>query len=165
MRRKIYLAGPEVFDKEAIKIGEDSVELCSKYGFEGMYPLDNVVNFNQPKEKISLDIFEANEQMIRDCDIVIANLSQWRGKEPDSGTVWECGFAYGLGKTVYCYLDSDKEYIDTFSDSEKIEENGFHYDLNGKMIEDFGGHLNLMLERSVEKIFIGDLESVLKEIS
>ena len=47
--KKIYIAGFDVFMQNSIEIGKNYVELCKKYGFEGLYPLDNVVDFNQEK--------------------------------------------------------------------------------------------------------------------
>ena len=99
--KKIYIAGFDVFEQNSIQIGKEYVNLCKTYGFEGLYPLDNVVNFNQEKRKIAQDIYKANVNLIHKCDIVIANLNSFRGKEADSGTVWECGYATALGKKVY----------------------------------------------------------------
>ena len=162
--KKIYIAGPDVFEKDAIEIGKQKVELCRKYGFLGLYPLDNVVDFNQPKHKIAMDIFLANKKMIQECDIVIANLNPFRGKESDSGTVWECGFGYALGKKVYGYMDTRKNYIDTFLPEEKTQKDGAFYDKEGRLVEDFDHPVNLMIACSVEEIFEGDFETVLKEI-
>lgn len=47
--KKIYIAGFDVFEPNSIEIGKKYVELCKKYGFIGLYPLDNVVDFNQEK--------------------------------------------------------------------------------------------------------------------
>ncbi|XPV68218.1 MAG: nucleoside 2-deoxyribosyltransferase [Halarcobacter sp.] len=162
--QKIYIAGPDVFEKDSIEIGKEYCKLCEKYGFKGLYPLDNVINFNQNKQKIAQDIFIANKNLIEECDIVIANLNSFRGKESDSGTVWECGYALALGKKVYAYLSRDGNYIDQFSKDEIVLENGLAYDLDGKAIEDFDYPLNLMLSCSIEKIVVGDFEDVLKTI-
>ena len=161
--KKIYIAGPDVFEKDSIQIGEKLVKLCEKYGYEGLYPLDNVVDFSQEKHKIAQDIFEANIAMIKEADIIIANLNQFRGKEADSGTVWECGFAYGLGKTVYGYLQNKHAYIETFRADEKFQDGENFFDAQGRLIEDFAHPVNLMLACSIE-IIEGDFESVLKRV-
>jgi len=144
--KKIYIAGPE-------------------YGFEGLYPLDNVVDFSQEKHKIAKDIFEANVKMIQKADIVIANLNPFRGKEPDSGTVWECGYAYGLGKEVYAYMQDTSEYIERFSADEVTIENGNVYDKEGMLVEDFAYPLNLMLSCSLKEIVKGSFEDALKKVA
>lgn len=162
--KKIYIAGPDVFQKNSIELGKHYVKLCKEYGFEGLYPLDNVVNFNQEKQKIAQDIFFANKKMIDSCDIVIANLNSFRGKESDSGTVWECGYAYALGKKVYGYLNRDKNYIDQFSEKEKTFKDGFYFDSEENIIEDFDYPLNLMISCSLDKLIYGNFEEVLKKI-
>jgi nucleoside 2-deoxyribosyltransferase len=162
--KKIYIAGPDVFEKDSISIGENLVALCKRYGFEGLYPLDNIVDFSQEKKRIAQDIFIANRAMIQDADIVIANLNPFRGKEADSGTVWECGYAYGLGKEVYGYMTDTRDYMEHFSADEKSEVNGNTYDNDGRLIEDFAYPLNLMIACSVTELLRGSFEDVLKKI-
>jgi nucleoside 2-deoxyribosyltransferase len=135
--KTIYIAGPDVFKEEAIEIGRLYSKLCKLYGYKGLYPLDNVVDFNQPKQKIAQDIFYKNKKLIESADIVIANLNPFRGKEADSGTVWECGYASGLGKKVYGYMDNTNEYIDQFDQDEKELRDGRVVDINGLDIENF----------------------------
>ena len=160
--QKIYIAGPDVFEKDSINRGKHLVQLCKKYGFEGLYPLDNVVDFSQPKKKIAQDIYEANRVMIRNADIVIANLNNFRGKEADSGTVWECGYAHAFEKKVYGYMQRRGAYIEQFE--VKNEENGLFFDAQERIIEDFDHPINLMIACSVEDIVHGSFEDVLKKI-
>ena len=160
--KKIYIAGPDVFELDSIELGKKLVALCTKYGFVGLYPLDNVVDFSQPKQKIAQDIYEANVAMIDDADIVIANLNTFRGKEADSGTVWECGYAYAKGKKVYGYMESQRNYVEIFSNPKEI--NGFLVDEDDKIIEDFDHPINLMLACSVSSIVEGGFEDVLKQL-
>jgi nucleoside 2-deoxyribosyltransferase len=163
--KKIYIAGPDVFEKNSIEIGKSYVNLCEKYGFNGHYPLDNVINFNQEKKKVALDIFVANEKLIDECDIVVANLNAFRGKEADSGTVWECGYAYGKGKKVYGYMEKTRAYIESFDENEKKEEGNFFWDSEERFIEDFDYPVNLMIACSALKIIEGSFEDVLRKIS
>ena len=162
--KKIYIAGPDVFEANSIEIGKELVALCAKYGYEGLYPLDNVVDFSQEKHKIAQDIFDANITMIQKADIIIANLNPFRGKEADSGTVWECGYAYGLGKEVYGYMQTTQEYIDHFSETEKFQRDGYFVDDKERLIEDFAHPINLMIACSVKEIVKGDFEDVLKRL-
>ena len=160
--KKIYIAGPDVFERDSIEIGKQFVALCKEYGYEGLYPLDNVVDFSGEKHKIAKDIFEANVAMITQADIVIANLNQFRGKEADSGTVWECGYASALGKEVYGYMNSTCDYMDTFAYAEKFEREGYSVDKYERVIEDFGHPINLMVACSIKEIIEGEFEDVLK---
>ncbi|WP_041958718.1 nucleoside 2-deoxyribosyltransferase [Sulfurospirillum arsenophilum] len=144
--QKIYLAGPEVFLPNALEVGNAHKLLCTKYGYEGLFPLDNTIEGSNLKE-IATAIRLANQAMIHECDIVIANLSPFRGPEPDSGTVWEVGFAQGLGKHVLAYstdlrpLKEKTQSILNLGDT--------NCDASGMAIEDFGLTHNLMFSHSV----------------
>jgi len=160
---KIYIAGPDVFEQDSIEIGKKYSKLCETYGHKGLYPLDNIVDFKQPKQKIAQDIFHANVELIKKADIVIANLNTFRSKEADSGTVWECGFASALGKKVYGYMKNTSAYIDSFDEVTTLAD-GLYADSEGKIIEDFDYPINLMIACSAE-IVEGGFEDVLELIS
>ncbi len=99
--KKIYLAGPDVFLSDSIEQGQRKKELCQKYGFEGLYPLDNEIEDTfEHKADMGLHIAQANEKLIQECDAVIANLTPFRGTSADVGTVYEIGLAKGLNKMV-----------------------------------------------------------------
>ena len=153
--KKIYIAGPDVFEKDSIEIGKRLLSLCEEYGYKGLYPLDNVVDFSQEKRKIAQDIYFANVAMIDDADIVIANLNTFRGKEADSGTVWECGYAFAKGKKVYGYMQSTRAYREQF-DAE--------FDEKGRVVEDFDYPINLMIACSCSEIIEGSFLDVLKKL-
>ena len=162
--KKISIAGFDVFEPDSIEIGKKFVKLCEEYGFIGLYPLDNVIDFNQEKNKIAQDIYKANVNLINQCDIVIANINAFRGKEADSGTIWECGYASALGKKVFGYMKKEQNYIDTFSKDETKLLNNVVVDLDNRFIEDFDYPINLMIACSVENIVFGTFEDCLKEL-
>ena len=139
--KKIYLAGPDVFLPNAIEEGERLKALCKEYGYEGLFPMDNVVSGKTPHE-IAQKIQEANNQMIHTCDMVIANLSPFRGPEPDSGTVWEVGYAQAFGKKVFGY-STDRRTLKEKTQA-MLELGESDVDREGMVIEDFGLSHNLM---------------------
>ncbi len=77
--QRVYLAGPEVFLRNAKEIGDNKKALCRKYCFEGVFPLDNEVQVKDktPRE-VGFCISEVNENLIRSCDFVIANITPFR---------------------------------------------------------------------------------------
>ena len=162
--KKIYIAGPDVFEPNSIEIGKKYAQICQDHGFIGMYPLDNVIDFDQEKKKIAEDIFLANVELIKQADIVVANLNSFRGKEPDSGTIWECGYAFGLGKKVIGYMDSTLPYPEQFLENEKTLSGDFYVDRDGRMIEDFDYPINLMIACSVKNIVQGSFEDAVKSL-
>lgn len=161
--KKIYIAGPDVFELNAKEIGIEYKKICKKYGFEGLYPLDNEINFTTKQETAKV-IFEQNVKLINQADIIVANLNNFRGKEPDSGTIWECGYATALGKDVYAYMNNTNSYIQRFNENEKKLNKNIITDADDKVIEDFDLPLNLMLGCSIKKIIEGSFEEVLKII-
>jgi len=75
---------------------------------EPLFPFDNEVDIGKSVNP-SLEIFLGNRDLIDAADMVIANLNPFRGNiEPDSGTVWEVGYAIGRGKPVVGYLASSE---------------------------------------------------------
>jgi nucleoside 2-deoxyribosyltransferase len=93
---RVYLAGPEVFLIDAIDIGRRKKALCSKYGFEGLYPFDNEVSKYGVETSVDLLIYRTNITLLRDSDFGIFNLTPFRGPSADVGTVFELGVLIGL---------------------------------------------------------------------
>ncbi len=164
-KKKIYLAGFDVFYPNAVEVLDKKKKLCEDYGFTGLAPLDNKVDFSQSKAKIRKDIYDANIALINEADLLCVNLNAFRHGEPDPGTVFEIGYAVGLGKEVYVYLDSDESMLEKTrtNDAQCVCKEGVWYDGNGLMIEDFDGMFNLMITESTT-IINGTLEDVLEKI-
>ena len=153
---KIDLAGPDVFRPDAQEYAEQSRALCRQFGFEPLTPLDHPET--DPKE-----IYEANIALIRKAQIVVANLNPFRGTEPDSGTVFEVGYALALGKKVFGYVASEETCLERVRRMVGVTWDGCPTDPHGMAIENFGLTHNLMLAVPVT-IVVGDLEDCLKAI-
>jgi nucleoside 2-deoxyribosyltransferase len=152
--KRVYLAGPEVFLVNAKEIGEHKKELCRKYGFEGVFPLDNEVETQgkSPRE-IGLCISGVNEALIRTCDVVVANITPFRGPSADVGTAYEMGFAHALGKKVFAYTNVvvafTERTVSALKSQVKRAEDGRLRDANGMFIEENEMTDNLMLDGCV----------------
>lgn len=150
----IYLAGPEVFHPEAMALGRAKQALCRALGFEGLYPLDGDIPAGDlsPPE-LALAIYRANVGLIRQADLVIANLTPFRGPGADAGTVFEVGFALGLGKRVLGYRNVADSYLDRVRTWNIVpltrDSAGHATDRDGLMVEDFGLGDNLMIDGSL----------------
>ena len=158
---KIYLAGPDVFRPDVAVWAVSARELCHRYGFEPLLPIDH--HETRPER-----IVQANLELIRKAQVVAANLNPFRGAEPDSGTAFELGYALALGKKLCGYVSR----LDTVS--QRVRHHGMHgagersgveqpLDRDGFHIEDFGLPCNVMLAMSA-RIVEGDLEACLKAI-
>jgi nucleoside 2-deoxyribosyltransferase len=145
---RIYLAGPEVFEKDAIALGETKKAICASYGFEGLYPLDNtVVLANTPE--CAYEISRLNEDLIASSDAVVANLSPFRGVSADPGTVFEVGYAAGLGKPVHGYSWDPRRYRERVIEVDR--HSAGDHDGRQRHIENFGLTDNLMIEGAIKR--------------
>ncbi len=150
-RLRVYLAGPEVFLRNFIEIGEQKKALCKKYGLEGVFPIDTEINVKgkSPRE-IGLCISSINEGLIRSCDIVIANTTPFRGPSADVGTVFEIGFAHALKKLVFAYTNVTTIFtertIEALSNQVNRGEDGKLRDRYDMFIEENGLTDNLMID-------------------
>lgn len=151
---RVYLAGPEVFLCEAKAIGERKKALCRKYGLEGVFPIDVEVDAKGkgPRE-IGLCISDVNESLIKSCDLLIANITPFRGPSADVGTAFEMGFAHALGKKVFAYtnvaLPFTERTVKALDGKVNRCSDGKLRDAQGMFIEEVGLTDNLMIDGCV----------------
>ncbi len=103
--RRLYLAGPDVFLADALAVGARKRALCAARGFEGLFPLDGD---GAERETSARRIYEANIDLLRRSDGVIANLTPFRGISADVGTVYEVAYALALGLPVFAYTEASE---------------------------------------------------------
>ncbi|BAL78515.1 nucleoside 2-deoxyribosyltransferase [Bradyrhizobium cosmicum] len=146
---KIYLAGPDVFLRDAVEIGRRKVDICAAHGLTGLYPLDNIVDLAAPDA--SRQIFCGNEAMMDQADAIIANLTPFRGAGADPGTVYELGYMAGRRKFCLAYSNDGAVYADRVGRFLTVtSEGGRLVDPHGLTVEDFGHSDNLMMIHALE---------------
>jgi nucleoside 2-deoxyribosyltransferase len=91
---KIYLAGP-LFSLAEQGFNAELARFLETEGFEVFLPQER-----EPRDKTARAIFDMDVAAIDWADMVIACMD---GPDPDSGTAWECGYAYAKGKPIVCY--------------------------------------------------------------
>lgn len=170
--KRIYLAGPDVFFANAAALGEHKKILCTKYGFIGLFPLDGEVAAQSSARATGLVISTANEALIQQCDLVIANLTPFRGPSADVGTVYELGLARGLGKKIHGYSNNSLPYtqrVFNHSGSGLISEQkaGKLHDKDGLKIEEFELTDNLMIDGGIHasggELFVSECDRALDD--
>lgn len=149
--KRIYLAGPEVFLINAIEVGENKKRICLKHGFEGVFSLDAKIDFQgKTPEETGLSISKANEELIKSCDILIANITPFRGPSVDVGTAYEMGVAHALGKKVLAYTNVKSRFtertIKALNGKVKRSVDGKIRDSQGMFIEENQLTDNLMID-------------------
>src|SRR4051812_31249292 len=106
---KVYLAGPDVFLPDASDVGRRKVDICAAHGLTGLFPLDNKVNVES--RGASRKIFRGNKKMMDKANVIIANLTPFRGPSADAGTIYELGYMAGLGKLCLGYSNDPSLYV------------------------------------------------------
>ena len=148
----IYLAGPDVFLPDAVNVGKIKRELCRRHGFAGLFPLDNELH-PSPGVPLSKAIFDGNIAMLDEADVVLANLTPYRGVSADVGTVFEIGYAFAREKPVFGYSNSRTPFIERVSafvgGTLERRPDGRPYAQDGLAVEDFDRFDNLMIAEAL----------------
>ncbi|MDD5615538.1 MAG: nucleoside 2-deoxyribosyltransferase [Candidatus Methanoperedens sp.] len=118
--RTIYLAAP-LFSEAELDFNRMLRDEIKSSGFNVFLPQEDSNNVKDRDDR-QLIIFSKNEAAIKNSDIIVAVVD---GADVDSGTAWEIGYAYALGKPIL----------------------GLRTDFRTLGIE---GTVNLMIERSAE---------------
>lgn len=148
---RIYLAGPDVFLPDPRAAGARKQALCAAHGFVGVYPLDSELDLRGlAKVEAARRISLANEALMRSCDLLIANMTPFRGVSMDTGTAFEVGFMRALGRPVLGYTNT---LADLRERSEMGRAGGVRLAFDGDApdveVEDFSLAENLMIEIAV----------------
>lgn len=144
MRKRIYLAGPDLFFLDSDARYVELKALCAQHGLEGVAPTDGQSFHLERSAACARRIRQHDLDTLRSCAAVLANVTPFNGLEPDSGMAYEMGFAAALGLPVAAYC------LDGLDTRTRILRAGHLLDAQGRdddglLVEDFGLHANLML--------------------
>ncbi len=150
-RPRVYLAGPEVFLPDPIEAGRIKCEAAAELALDGVYPLDASLDLSGlGKRGQATLIWRSNEDLMRSCDALIANLTPFRGASADAGTAFEVGFMRALGRPVLGYTNTDLDYVPRASAVRAHPRMAFDADAADVAVEDFDLAENLMIEIAIE---------------
>src|SRR5215204_700793 len=146
---KVYLAGPEVFLRDAAVLGAQKKPLCERYGFTGLFPSDSEVGAVLACERADRMVYRANVTLMQEADCAIVNLTPFRGLSADVGSVFELGMMVGLGKPVFAYSNTTTDLLIRVRQTGSVlfdDEDWVWRDRHGMRVEDFGNADNLMID-------------------
>lgn len=129
----LYIAGPECFSERG-RAGLTAMRRTAEaYGFAVSLPNDKALDLTHQ------DLRENARTIYRNCDeslavstVIIADLEQFRGSEPDGGTVFELGMAYARGVRCYGYTRDMRDMV--FKHPGTRLEAGVVYDGDGRVL-------------------------------
>src|SRR6185312_15423432 len=102
---KVYLAGPEVFLRNAREQLDRKIELTKAAGLIPVSPGDFVIPPQPSKRQFGHAVSEIDEKMMDTADAIIANLTPYHGVSADVGTCYELGYMCAQGKLAYAYTN------------------------------------------------------------
>lgn len=162
MRRlsSIYLAGPDPWFPDAHGHDARRRGLCEAAGFRPVTALDVVPAEVEASEIMAREAYAETASRIRGADALIANLTPWRGPGADAATAFEAGFASGLGKPVFAYMnltgEEEGDYrsrvemlVGASPDAEGVWRDGWDC-----QVEDYGLPESLMLWAEARRFFV-----------
>ncbi|WP_459675707.1 nucleoside 2-deoxyribosyltransferase [Acidisoma sp. 7E03] len=154
-----YLAGPDVFLPNAAEHAAQKRDICARYGIRGLPPLneDIAALAAMTEAEAGLAIFRKDVEMMETAEIVIANLTPFRGASADAGTLVEIGWFLGRGRPIFGYSNS----ATLFDARSRAQVVAVPDPLPGIAVEGFGLPDNLMIPGAVEAA--GGLSMVLPE--
>ena len=101
---RIYLASPFFQQKELEKVKETEI-ILTRRGIDFFSPrLHEVRDQEAGSPAWAEEVFRMDRDAIQECDRVLV---LYHGGYGDTGTAWECGYAYAIGKPVVVVLLGD----------------------------------------------------------
>ena len=136
---RAYLAGPDVFLPDAAAHAARKRAICAAHGLEGLTPLaEGAADWRA--------IFAGCVAMMERADLVIANLTPFRGPSADAGTLVELGWFLGRGLPVFGYSNDPT----MFGERSRLHVAAVPDPTPGMAVEGFDLPDNLMVPGAVE---------------
>jgi nucleoside 2-deoxyribosyltransferase len=138
-----YLAGPDVFLPNAPAHARRKAEICARHGILARPPLNEDVASlaSMPEHEAWRVIFAKDIAMMEQADLVIANLTPFRGASADAGTLVELGWFLGRGKPIFGYSNTAK----LFAERSRAQVKAVPDPMPGLTVGGFGLSDNLMV--------------------
>ncbi|MFK0164116.1 nucleoside 2-deoxyribosyltransferase [Rhizobium sp. NPDC090279] len=150
---RAYLAGPEVFLPNAREILDRKIALARSYGFTPVSPGDLAVPETETRRQRGLAISAINEKLMTSADLIIANLTPFRGVAADIGTAFELGFMCARGCPAFAFSNCADNHFERVS---KLYGGEVHLGADGRergpdglSLENFDMTDNLMLDGGI----------------
>ena len=156
MSIKVYLAGPEVFLRNAREQLDRKIELTKAAGLIPVSPGDFVIPPQPSKRQFGHAVSEIDEKMMDTADAIIANLTPYHGVSADVGTCYELGYMCAQGKLAYAYTnvaaDMKTRTVAHYDGEVFTDANGrLRGRRTGLSVEDVDMIDNLMMQGGIER--------------
>jgi len=162
----VYVADIYRYDEDAAAKYDVMRKVLDQAGFDAIFPTDAAPGVPVLEEtgdmmEMVYNQFDHYQQHVRNCDIILADLNDFYGYEPNADVSFEAGMAFQLRKKMYGFMDNIGPMIDRVPN--KGEDNGCK-DINSMGVENFDAPINLMFGSSY-KLLDGSLEEVISKMA
>ncbi|ARO15706.1 nucleoside 2-deoxyribosyltransferase protein [Ketogulonicigenium robustum] len=155
MTKTLYIAGPEVFYPDAKTVLARKREMAADYGFDVIGPGLGFGTLPDDKHAAGIAIARINEEVMQRADVMIANMTPFRGISTDVGTAFEIGFFCALEKPVFAYTNDPRDFGPRTAaewykgDVSQDEAGKLRANTDGQSVEAHGFADNLMLDGGI----------------
>ena len=162
----VYVADIFRYDEDAAEKYEKMRAVLDRAGFDSIFPTDKapgvpVLEDTGDLMEMVYNQFDHYQQHVRNCDIILANLTDYQGYEPSSDVAFECGMADQLGKKLFAWMEDGRVMVERIPSH---EENGKMLDANGHSVENNNAPINLMFGAS-HRIYGGTFENAVEKMA
>lgn len=127
MKETIYIAGPECFFENGKAVLGSMRNLSESQGHDVSLPNDDPLKMDHEDLQLNAhSIFENLKKRMLDTTMIISDLDQFRGAEPDSGTIYEMGMAYALNLKIYGHTRDMRPLV--WKDQKLVNHEGVPFD-------------------------------------
>ena len=103
-KERLYLAGPECFYTNGYTLWDAMRRKAEYNGFGVTMPSDNQLDMSSPDLRDHAKaIFQNCANCMNESTAILVDLENFRGAEPDGGSIYELGMAYARGMRCYAY--------------------------------------------------------------
>ncbi|WP_072343835.1 nucleoside 2-deoxyribosyltransferase [Actinomyces urinae] len=142
--KKVYISTAQRFASNNVAIFAELESICSQRGLELITALPDRESAD-PMERAGND-FRANIRALSEADLVILDLNDYLGLEPNPDVAFEAGYAYQSGKYVRGFMSDTRDMLD------RVPHHGVELDQRdvvGRDVEFYEYPLNLMFASSM----------------
>ena len=141
---KIYMAGP-LFSAAELAFNRELASLLRGCGHEVFLPQEH-----EQRKDLPAAIFESDVRGLDWAEVVVACLD---GPDPDSGTCWELGYAYGKNKPSIVYRTDFRLFEGTDPINLMMTESADHVVIMPMAaVADLAAEIGKRLEKIAERI-------------
>ena len=142
-----------MFLPNAREVLDRKIALARSCGFTPVSPGDLAVPETETKHQRGLAISAINESLMSSADLIIANLTPFRGVAADIGTAFELGFMCARGCPAFAFSNCTENHFERVSDlyggEIRLGPDGRHRGPDGFALENFDMADNLMLDGGI----------------